>query len=95
MLDVQALQAHDLQGLSPSALAEVASQMLAHIGTQSLHIERQVRDIKFKDARIERITFELARLKAWRFGAKTEAMNAEQRQLFEETLAEDQASLDA
>lgn len=68
--------------------------MLTHIGMQSQHIERQVRDIKFKDARIERITFELARLKAWRFGAKTEAMNAEQRQLFEETLAEDQASLE-
>ena len=46
MLDVQALQAHDLQGLSSSALAEVARQMLAHIGTQSLHIERQGRDIK-------------------------------------------------
>ncbi len=76
-------------------MAEVARQMLTHIGMQSQHIERQVRDIKFKDARIERITFELARLKAWRFGAKTEAMNAEQRQLFEETLAEDQASLEA
>lgn len=75
-------------------MAEVARQMLTHIGMQSQHIERQVRDIKFKDARIERITFELARLKAWRFGAKTEAMNAEQRQLFEETLAEDQASLE-
>ena len=58
-------------------------------------IEIKARDIKFKDAKIERITFELARLKAWRFGAKTEAMNAEQRQLFEETLAEDQASLEA
>jgi len=95
MLDVQAFQAHDLQGLSPSALAEVARQMLAHIASQSLHIERQARDIKFKDTKLERITFELARLKAWRFGAKTEAMNAEQRQLFEETLAEDQASLEA
>ena len=95
MLDIQALQADDLQGLSPSALAEVAHQMLAHIGMQSLHIERHVRDIKVKDAKLERITFELARLKAWRFCAKTEAMDAEQRQLFEETLAADEASLQA
>lgn len=51
--------------------------------------------IKFKDVKIERITFELARLKAWRFGAKTERMNADQCQMFEETLAEDQASLEA
>ncbi len=47
------------------------------------------------DAKIERITFELARLKAWKFGAKTEAMNAQQRQVFEDTLAEHQASLEA
>ena len=30
---------------------------------------------------------QLARLKAWKFGAKTERMNAEQRDIFEETLA--------
>ena len=38
---------------------------------------------------------QLARLKAWKFGAKTERMNAEQREIFEETLAEDQADLEA
>jgi hypothetical protein len=38
---------------------------------------------------------ELARLKAWKFDARTEAMNAEQRRLFEETMAEDEASLQA
>ena len=37
-------------------------------------------------ARSRSITFELARLKRWKFGAKTEAMTAEQRGLFEETL---------
>ena len=36
-------------------------------------------------------THELARLKAWKFGAKTERMNAGQRQMFEETAAEDEA----
>ncbi len=51
--------------------------------------------IKWRDAKIESITFQLARLKAWKFGAKTERMNAEQREIFEETLAADQASLEA
>ena len=95
-------KAQNLQGLSPAALAEVAAQMLAQIYTQSQRIaalgqqiaERD-RAIKFKDAKLERITFELARLKAWKFSARTEAMNAEQRQLFEETLAADEASLQA
>jgi Transposase C of IS166 homeodomain len=39
--------------------------------------------------------FELARLKRWKFGAKTEAMTAQQRALFQDTLAEDEASLGA
>ena len=66
-----------------------------HIGEQSKQIASQAQAIKFRDAKIERITHELARLKAWRFAARTERMNAEQRQLFEETLAADQASLQA
>lgn len=73
----------------------MATQMLAHIGEQSKHIDRQAQAIKWRDAKIESITFQLARLKAWKFGAKTERMNAEQREIFEETLAADQASLEA
>jgi hypothetical protein len=46
-----------------------------------------------KEAKTEKVAFELARLMAWKFGAKTEAMSAEQRRLFEETLAEHEASL--
>ena len=95
MLDLQRLNAQDLQGLSPSSLAEVAAQMLTRIGEQTKFITEQAQAIKFKDVKIERITFELARLKAYRFGAKTERMDAEQRQMFEEALAEDQASLEA
>uniref|UniRef100_UPI00358E9E88 IS66 family transposase n=1 Tax=Cupriavidus taiwanensis TaxID=164546 RepID=UPI00358E9E88 len=49
-------------------------------------MQQQEREIKLKDVKIEKITFELARLKAWKFGAKTEEMSAEQRRLFEETL---------
>ena len=51
--------------------------------------------IKFKDAKIERITFELASHKAWKFGPRTERMNAAQRQMFEDTAAEDEADLQA
>jgi len=109
MLDVNTLTAKDLKGLSKGAVNELAAALLAQLATnveqlcaaqaalqaKNAHIARRDREIKFKDAKIERITFELARLKSWKFGAKTEAMNAEQRQLFEATLAEDQADLDA
>ena len=95
MLDLQRLNAQDLQGLSPSSLAEVTTQMLTRIGEQTTLIASQAQAIKFKDVKTERITFELSRLKAWRFGTKTERMDAEQRQMFGDALAEDQASLEA
>ena len=93
MLDVHTLNAQDLRGLVPEALVTAAEQMLLRIGAQSKqlderdkHIAAQDRAIKFKDAKLEKITCELARLKALRFGAKTEAMNAEQRQMFDEEM---------
>src|SRR3954451_11335432 len=46
-------------------------------------IERKERDIAWRDAKLEKITFELARLKRWKYGAKSEAMDAEQRQMFQ------------
>ena len=102
MLDVNTLKATDLKGLSKGAVTEIAAALLAQLAAQQAaisakdeHIARRDREIMFKDAKIERITFELARLKAWKFGARTEAMNAEQRQLFADTLAEDEADLEA
>ena len=56
-------------------------------------LQRKDREIALREAKIEKINFELARLKRWTYGAKSEAMNADQRRLFEETLAEDEASL--
>ena len=45
--------------------------------------------------RAEKLTFELARLKRWKFGANSERMSTEQRELFAEALAADEASLEA
>jgi transposase len=94
--------AKDLQGLTPEALGQLAQQMLQHIESQAREmalkdqqIERQARDIIWRDAKIEKVNFELARLKRWKFGARTEAMDAQQRQMFEDTMAEDEASLEA
>ena len=88
MQDLQLLTEEDLKGLAPEAVAALAQQMLQRLRCQDS-------ELKFKDAKIEEITFQLAQLKAWKFGAKTEAMSAEQRRLFEETLVEDEASLQA
>jgi transposase len=88
MQDLRNLKDEDLQGLSAEAVTALAQQMLQQI-------QRQAQDIRLKDAKLEKLTFELARHKAWKFGAKSEAMSAEQRRLFEETLTEDEAALEA
>ena len=88
MQDLQSLTEDDLKGLPPEVVAALAQQMLQRLRCQDS-------ELRFKDAKIEKITFQLARLKAWKFGAKTETMSTEQRRLFEETLVEDEASLQA
>jgi len=102
MLSMRDLKPQDLLDLPAVDLTALAAQMLEHIAGQAqqldlkdLQIQRQARDIVWRDAKLEKVNFELARLKRWKFGAKTEAMTAEQRQLFQETLAEDEASLQA
>jgi len=95
MLSVDQLKPQDFVGLSPAAAGELAARVLAHVGEQSRQIESQAQAIEFRDAKIASITFELRRLKARQFAAKTERMNAVQRQLFEETMAADQADLEA
>jgi transposase len=102
MPGMRSLTANDLQGLTPEAVTVLAQQMLQHIEQQAHEIElkeqliqRQARDIVWRDAKLEKVNFELARLKRWRFGARTEAMDAQQRQMFEDTMVEDEASLEA
>lgn len=95
MLDTREFQVPDLSGLSPEAAAAATQAILSHVNEQAQQISRQDQELRFKDAKLQKLTFELTRHKAWRFGAKTERMNAEQRQIFEETAAEDQASLEA
>jgi len=102
MLSMRDLKPQDLQGLSPEAVTALAAQMLQHIEQQTRDLEakqklleRKDRDIAWRDAKIDKITFELARLKRWKFGAKSEAMSAEQRQMFQDTILEDEADLEA
>lgn len=99
MLGAADLLATNSSGLSAEAAALIAQlrQRLQdqeqQLAERDALLQRKDREIALREARIEKITFELARLKRWKFGAKSEAMNAEQRRLFEETLAEDEAGL--
>lgn len=102
MVDPTTLRPQDIKALSADAVTQLATQMLAQLALQARQIEQQQElaqrreaELKFKDAKLEKVTFELARLKAWKFAARTERMSAAQRQMFEETAAEDEADLQA
>jgi len=76
-------------------ITQLPPEAAALITRLQQQVQTQAREIAWRDAKLQKVNFELARLKRWKFGAKTEAMTAQQRALFQETLAEDEASLQA
>lgn len=76
-------------------MAQLPPEAAALIARLQQQVQTQAREIAWRDAKLEKVNFELARLKRWKFGARTEAMTAQQRALFQDTLAEDEASLRA
>jgi transposase len=101
MLGLPDLSSIDEQQL-PADVALALQVMRRHIERQAgelddktREIETKSREIAWRDARLEKLQLELARLRRWKFDAKSEAMTAQQRVLFAETLAEDEADLQA
>lgn len=85
-------------GMTPSQLAAITdiealrAAALAMVDSQLQQIASQQREIQQRDQRIDLLHAEIARLKRIQFGAKTEAMSALQRGLFEEAVAEEIAA---
>jgi transposase len=95
------LDAQQLRRVVRSLMSEMASkeaviaQHGAEIGRRDAEIERRDREIAFKQAVIDKINHEMAVLKRLQFAAKSEAFNAEQKSLLEETIDADLAALQA
>jgi transposase len=62
------------------------------LAAQITHCDAELHAAK---AKIQALTLELAHLRRMRFGARSEALSAEQRDLFQETLASDLAAAEA
>jgi uncharacterized protein (DUF342 family) len=59
-------------------------------------LDRLTQEIKYKEAHIQRLSFELARLKRFRFGQRSEELKASgQMDLFDETLIADIEAVEA
>ena len=78
----------DLSQLDAPQLREMVSSLLSTVVAKD-------REIAFKQATIDKITHEMAVLKRLKFAARSEAFNAGQRSLLEETIDADLAALQA
>lgn len=84
MIDIAQIDPDKLEELDADRLRELTRALLEHRG----------RELAWRDAKIDKLTFELAQLKRLKFERTSEQMNAEQRALFDETVDGDIAALD-
>ena len=88
MLDTAQIDTAKLKTLSEIELRELATTLLARI-------DRDAREITWRDAKIEKLSFEMAQLKRVKFGVKSEQLDAQQKALFDEAVDADIAALEA
>ncbi len=79
----------------PAGNQNTVQDLLDRLQQQAAETLRLNATLKHAEAKIQALTLELAHLRRIRFGAKSEALNAEQRDLFQETLAADIAACEA
>ena len=92
--ELNRLDAQQLREVVQSLLGKVSAQQ-GEISRRDADLARQEGEIAFKQATIDKLTHEMAVLKRLKFAAKSEAFNAEQRSLLEETIDTDLQALSA
>ena len=88
MVDAPPISAAELAALQAAGLGELGAKLLRRF-------EQDRHEIGWRDAKIEKLTFEMAQLKRVKFGTKSEQLDAGQRALFEEAVDADMAALEA
>ena len=89
---VEALEA--LQNLNEQELRALAAELIAKVSEQSKTIAAKDSDILYRQAKIDKLTHELATLKRWKFGRSSEQLNGTQISLIEETVEADIAAIE-
>jgi transposase len=87
MLDITQIDHAQLEQLGEAQLRELAAALLERAG-------RDAHEIGWRDAKIDKLTFEIAQLKRLRYGVKSEQLTAEQRALFDEAVSGDIAAIE-
>jgi len=82
-----------LSNLNAEQLRELAAELIAKVAQQSQIIAQRDSDIQYHQAKIDKLTHELATLKRWKFGRSSELLNAAQISLLDETIDADIAAI--
>ncbi|HCN66794.1 MAG TPA: IS66 family transposase [Candidatus Accumulibacter sp.] len=85
--------ASELAPFSPSS--ELLSWVEKRVNGLLEQLDTRATEIRWRDAKIEKLTLELAYLRRMKFGVKSESLAAGERDLFDETLAADLAACEA
>ena len=87
-----------LPGLTTEQLRDLAGDLITQIAQQSQQHDQAIaskdREIKFRQAKIDQLTHEMAALKRWKFGRSREQLDAAQASLLDETLDADIAAIE-
>jgi len=84
----------DLDSLNEQQLRDLARQLLARVDEKQSQIARRERLINLKDTTIAQLTHEIAVLRRFRFGKKSEQLSGVQGSLLEEAVAADIAAIE-
>jgi len=85
----------DIAQFDPSKLDQLSLEQLRELTrTLLVRTEHDSREIVWRDAKIDKLTFEIAQLRRMKFDRSSEQMSAEQRALFDEAVDGDIAAID-
>ena len=90
------LNAEQLRELAGDLIAKIAHQSQQHgqaIANKDQELQRLGGEIKYRQAKIEQLTHEMAVLKRWKFGKSREHLDAAQASLLDETIDADIAAI--
>jgi transposase len=83
-----------LTSLNAEQLRTLAAELIDRITQQGQAIAERDSDILYRQAKIDKLTHELATLKRWKFGRSSELLNAGQISLLDETIEADIAAIE-
>ena len=87
---LSSLNAEQLRTLATELIAKIAQQSQQH----AVIVAQRDNDILYRQAKIDKLTHELATLRRWKFGRSSEQLNAGQISLIEETIEADIAAIE-